>query len=69
MTYTVRKGDTLSAIAQKELGAASRWPEIARLNGIIDADLIYPGQELTMPGAASSGIGGAVADWFTRRLR
>src|SRR5262245_50704774 len=24
-TYTVKKGDTLSEIAQRELGAASRW--------------------------------------------
>jgi nucleoid-associated protein YgaU len=68
MTYTVRKGDTLSAIAQRELGAASRWREIADLNHIPDPDLIYPGQELRMPGTAG-GIGAAVVDWFKRRMR
>lgn len=65
-TYTVRNGDTLSAIAQRELGAASRWPEIANLNGLANPDLIYPGQELRMPGY---GIGARVADWFKSRLR
>jgi nucleoid-associated protein YgaU len=66
MTYTVRKGDTLSAIAQRELGAASRWPEIAEMNAIPNPDLIYPGQELRMPGT-SGGIVSTVIDWFKRQ--
>lgn len=31
--YTVRAGDTLSRIAERELGNANRWREIATLNG------------------------------------
>jgi nucleoid-associated protein YgaU len=51
-TYTVRPGDTLSRIAQQQLGDASRWPEIFLLNrGIIQhPDRISPGQVLTLPG-------------------
>jgi nucleoid-associated protein YgaU len=51
-TYTVRPGDTLSAIAQQQLGDASRWPEIFLLNrGTIQhPDRISPGQVLALPG-------------------
>jgi LysM repeat protein len=48
--YTVRSGDTLSRIAQRELGDANRWREIARLNRdvIPNPDLIRPGQVLVI---------------------
>lgn len=50
-SYTVKKGDTLSAIAKRELGNAARWPEIHRLNpDIEDPNLIHPGQTLRLPG-------------------
>lgn len=65
-TYTVRKRDTLSAIAQAQLGAASRWPEIADLNNLPNPDLIYPGQELKMPGS-SGGLVSRVVNWLTRK--
>lgn len=50
--YTVRKGDTLSAIAKTHLGDASRWPEIFELNRDVvdDPDRIFPGQVLLIPG-------------------
>ena len=35
-TYTVKKGDTLSAIAARLLGSASKWQSIATLNGVRD---------------------------------
>lgn len=48
-TYVVKRGDTLSKIALRELGKASRWPEIARLNGLRDPNRITPGQRLRLP--------------------
>lgn len=50
-TYTVVAGDSLSKIAQRELGDASRWREIHEANRdtIKDPDLIHPGQVLKIP--------------------
>lgn len=47
-TYTVAKGDSLWAIAEKYLGAGSRYPEIKSLNGL-SSNTIYPGQVLKLP--------------------
>ena len=49
--YEVQKGDTLSKIAQRVYGDASRWKEIWEANKgqIPNPDLIHPGQQLTMP--------------------
>ena len=49
-TYTVRSGDTLSAIASRLLGNAGRWGEIASLNGIRDPRTLRIGQVLRIPG-------------------
>lgn len=51
-THTVVPGDTLSAIAKKYYGNASRWPEIQKANKdkIANANLIYPGQVFVIPG-------------------
>jgi nucleoid-associated protein YgaU len=51
--HTVEKGDTLSAIAQKTLGKASRYPEIFEANKpmLSHPDKIYPGQVLRIPTA------------------
>ncbi|HYG28950.1 MAG TPA: LysM domain-containing protein [Allosphingosinicella sp.] len=46
-TYTVKAGDSLSAIANAH---GCDWRELARLNGIADANSIRPGQQLTLPG-------------------
>jgi nucleoid-associated protein YgaU len=50
-TYTVRSGDSLSAIAKREYGDASAWRRIFEANRdqIKDPDLIHPGQELKIP--------------------
>lgn len=50
-SYTVRPGDTLSSIAARTLGSASRWKEIYDLNraSISDPDTIFPGQRLELP--------------------
>lgn len=49
--HTVEKGDTLSAIAKKTLGSASRYPEIFEANKpmLKNPDRIYPGQVLRIP--------------------
>lgn len=62
--YIVKKGDTLSGIAQSKLGSASRWPELQRLNDIPDADLIYPGQVIKLPGRG--GFIGKLIELFRR---
>jgi LysM repeat protein len=56
MAVTVKAGDSLSAIAKRELGDASRWREIYNLNKdqIKDPNLIFPGQTFKMP--ADAGI-------------
>jgi len=46
-TYTVRKGDTLYSIAQRELGSMGRWQEIAALNG--GNDSLSPGATIKLP--------------------
>ena len=53
-TYTVKNGDTLWGIAKLELNDGSRYSEIAKINGITDADeIIYPvleaGRVLRLP--------------------
>jgi nucleoid-associated protein YgaU len=52
-TYVVVQGDSLSKIAKREYGDANKWQTIYEANkGLItDPDLIYPGQELKIPGA------------------
>lgn len=50
--YTVRAGDSLSAIARDQLGDMSRWPEIAYMNSISAPYTIQPGQLLQIPADA-----------------
>ena len=50
-TYTVRRGDTLSAIALRF--GVSVWA-LVQANGIRNPSLIYPGQVLRIPGSGSS---------------
>lgn len=47
-TYTVQKGDSLWAIAQKNYGSGAKYKEIAEKNGISNPNLIYPGQVLQL---------------------
>lgn len=49
--HTVVKGDTLSAIAKKYYGDASKYPEIFEANKpmLKHPDKIYPGQSLRIP--------------------
>lgn len=47
-TYTVKKGDTLWAIAKRELNDGSKYNEIAKLNSILDLNKINVGQILRL---------------------
>jgi nucleoid-associated protein YgaU len=50
--YIVKPGDTLTAIAKRELGDSSKWRSIYDNNKTVigrDPDLIRPGQRLVMP--------------------
>ncbi|MCX4581067.1 LysM peptidoglycan-binding domain-containing protein [Streptomyces sp. NBC_01571] len=68
-TYTVHSGDSLSRIAQRQLGDADRWPDLYAasegrsqpdgLPRITDPDLIYPGQTVTLPHATQPAHSGA----------
>lgn len=49
-TYTVRSGDTLSRIAQRELGAGDRWRELIDLNPGLDPARLHVGRVLRLPG-------------------
>ena len=51
-TYTVKKGDTLSAIAKKY---GTTYQAIAKANGISNPNLIYAGQTLKIGSSGSSG--------------
>ena len=50
-SYTVRPGDTLSAIAARAYGSAADWPAIwwANRRQVPDPDLITTGQRLALP--------------------
>ena len=47
-TYTVKKGDTLWDIAKTYLGDGTRYTQLAAINGIANADLIYVGQVIKL---------------------
>jgi LysM repeat protein len=62
--YIVQSGDTLSRIAERKLGQANRWIEIAILNHLEHSNLILVGQILRLPDTRSilgSGISPAFA--------
>lgn len=47
-TYTVKKNDTLSAIAKKLTGSSSNYSAIAKQNNITNPNKIYVGQKLVI---------------------
>jgi len=47
--YRVKRGDTLSAIALREYGDASVWPELTRTNKLPNGNAILVGMVLQLP--------------------
>lgn len=58
-SYTVKPGDTLSGIGAQH---GVSWQSIASANHLSNPNLIYPGQQLTIPGGGSAPSGGAPVD-------
>ena len=48
-TYTVKKGDTLSAIARKFYGNANQYHKLATYNNIKNPNIIWIGQVIKIP--------------------
>lgn len=47
--YTIKAKDTLSAVARRELGDASRWKEIVKLNPGLDPGHLKIGAKIKLP--------------------
>jgi hypothetical protein len=47
--YTIKSGDTLSAVSLLFYGSANKYPEIAKANGIADANAIRVGATINLP--------------------
>ncbi len=48
-SYTVKTGDTLQGLSSSLLNEPSKWGEVAKLNGLKNPNLIYPGQVIDVP--------------------
>ena len=67
-TYVVRHGDTLSKIAGRIYGDASRWREILKENPqVTNANRIYPGDILHVPIREAAAPAGEAAGQLTAR--
>lgn len=53
-TYTMKKGDTLWALAEEYYGDGTQWKKIAKASGIKDPKKIPIGAKITIPGVKSS---------------
>ena len=58
--YTIRSGDCLWNIAKDQLGDATKWSDIYKMNGDVlgaNPGMIRPGMSINLPGADSASIG------------
>jgi nucleoid-associated protein YgaU len=53
--YKIQSGDSLQGIAERFFGTTTRWPDIAKLNGITNPNRIIEGQTLVLPAGAKAG--------------
>jgi hypothetical protein len=49
VSYTVQPKDTLQGLARTLLQQPSQWGQVAKLNGLKNPNLIYPGQVIDVP--------------------
>lgn len=49
-TYIVQAGEGFWLIADKTLGDAGRWRELAKYNGLSEGHVLHPGDVLKIPG-------------------
>ena len=57
----VQQGDSLWAIASRELGGGKHWPELLKVNpGLTEDTTLQPGRKLTIPGRDRSPTVGAM---------
>ncbi len=55
--YVIQRGDTLWDISADKLNSPWYWPRIWRINPeVVNPHLIYPGQELRLPGAGDEAV-------------
>jgi 2',3'-cyclic-nucleotide 2'-phosphodiesterase (5'-nucleotidase family) len=68
--YEVKKGDTLSRIAKRELGSYDRWREIydANKDRIKDPNVLTVGQQLVVPGKSAVTSDGKAIDYDTDKF-
>lgn len=66
-SVTVVRGNTLSGLAQRWCGSASRYVNLAAGNGIKNADLIYVGQKIKLTCSAPARTTGNAASRSTTR--
>lgn len=48
-TYKVAQGESLSIIAEKTYGSIDYWPVLARVNNIVNPNLVYVDSEIQLP--------------------
>jgi hypothetical protein len=49
ISYTVKPSDTLQGLSRTLLNVPSKWNEVAKLNGLKNPNLIFPGQVIDVP--------------------
>jgi hypothetical protein len=49
ISYTIQSGDILQNVARNLLADPQKWNELARLNGLKNPNVIFPGQVLDVP--------------------
>jgi nucleoid-associated protein YgaU len=58
-SYVVRRSDTLSEIAERELGTSKRWPEIVAMNPGLEPARLQAGVKIRLPARSGTGSGTA----------